>query len=68
MPLSAIIIGLCRARTHDADQAQMTSKDFVQESNPWFAAILTLIVMLSMAGVPPFLGFWAKWSCATRAG
>jgi NADH-quinone oxidoreductase subunit N len=21
-----------------------------------------LILMLSMAGVPPFLGFWAKWS------
>jgi len=27
--------------------------------NPWFA-FLTLILMLSMAGVPPFLGFWAK--------
>jgi NADH-quinone oxidoreductase subunit N len=21
-----------------------------------------LILMMSMAGVPPFLGFWAKWS------
>lgn len=29
--------------------------------NPWFA-FLTLIIMLSMAGVPPFLGFWAKLS------
>jgi NADH-quinone oxidoreductase subunit N len=29
--------------------------------HPWFA-FLTLILMLSMAGVPPFLGFWAKWS------
>ena len=27
--------------------------------NPWFT-FLTLIFMLSMAGVPPFLGFWAK--------
>jgi len=29
--------------------------------HPWFA-FLTLILMLSMAGVPPFLGFWAKWA------
>jgi NADH-quinone oxidoreductase subunit N len=29
--------------------------------NPWYA-FLVLILMLSMAGVPPFLGFWAKWS------
>jgi NADH-quinone oxidoreductase subunit N len=27
--------------------------------SPWFAGIM-LIVMFSMAGVPPFLGFWAK--------
>jgi len=29
--------------------------------NPWFALML-LILMFSMAGVPPFGGFWAKWS------
>jgi NADH-quinone oxidoreductase subunit N len=29
--------------------------------HPWFA-LLTMILMLSMAGVPPFLGFWAKWA------
>jgi NADH-quinone oxidoreductase subunit N len=29
--------------------------------SPWYA-FLMLILMLSMAGVPPFLGFWAKWS------
>jgi NADH-quinone oxidoreductase subunit N len=28
---------------------------------PWYAFIM-LILMLSMAGVPPMLGFWAKWS------
>ena len=28
--------------------------------SPWFAFIM-LIVMFSMAGVPPFIGFWAKW-------
>jgi NADH-quinone oxidoreductase subunit N len=29
--------------------------------HPWFA-FLVMILMLSMAGVPPFLGFWAKWA------
>jgi NADH-quinone oxidoreductase subunit N len=29
--------------------------------HPWFA-LMTMILMLSMAGVPPFLGFWAKWA------
>ena len=29
--------------------------------NPWYAFIL-LVLMLSMAGVPPFVGFWAKWN------
>ena len=28
--------------------------------SPWFALIL-LVLMFSMAGVPPFAGFWAKW-------
>jgi NADH-quinone oxidoreductase subunit N len=28
--------------------------------SPWFA-LMMLILMLSMAGVPPFVGFWAKW-------
>src|SRR5688572_12693530 len=27
--------------------------------SPWFAAVM-LMVMFSMAGVPPFVGFWAK--------
>jgi NADH-quinone oxidoreductase subunit N len=27
--------------------------------SPWFAAVM-LMVMFSMAGVPPFIGFWAK--------
>jgi len=30
------------------------------ERSPWLAFIM-LILMFSMAGVPPFLGFWAKW-------
>lgn len=28
--------------------------------SPWFALVM-LVVMFSMAGVPPFAGFWAKW-------
>nr|VFJ92226.1 MAG: NADH dehydrogenase subunit N [Candidatus Kentron sp. LFY] len=33
----------------------------LNDRSPWYA-FLMLIFMLSMAGVPPFLGFWAKWS------
>ncbi len=29
-------------------------------SSPWFAFMM-LIMMFSLAGVPPFAGFWAKW-------
>ncbi|CAK0747226.1 NADH-quinone oxidoreductase subunit N 2 [Gammaproteobacteria bacterium] len=32
----------------------------LNEKNPWFAAMMA-ILMFSMAGVPPFVGFWAKW-------
>lgn len=33
----------------------------LNERNSWYAALM-LILMLSMAGVPPLIGFWAKWS------
>lgn len=32
----------------------------LSERSPWFAFIM-LILMFSMAGIPPFAGFWAKW-------
>ena len=32
----------------------------LSERTPWFAFIM-LCLMFSMAGVPPFLGFWSKW-------
>jgi NADH-quinone oxidoreductase subunit N len=32
----------------------------LSERSPWFAFVM-LCVMFSMAGVPPFLGFWSKW-------
>ena len=43
----------------DADRIE----DFrgLNERSPWHA-FLMLVLMLSMAGVPPFVGFWAKWS------
>jgi len=43
---------------HEADYLD----DFkgLAERSPWFAFIM-LILMFSMAGVPPFIGFWAKW-------
>lgn len=33
----------------------------LNERSPWFAAMMA-ILMFSMAGVPPFLGFWAKFA------
>lgn len=30
------------------------------ERSPWFAFVM-LMLMFSLAGVPPFVGFWAKW-------
>ena len=55
----AMVIWLGRAGDLEADRLD----DFrgVNERNPWFAFMM-LILMLSMAGVPPFVGFWAKWS------
>ena len=38
----------------------------LNERNPWFA-FLMLVLMLSMAGMPPFVGFWAKWSVLREA-
>ena len=32
----------------------------LSERSPWFAFVM-LCLMFSMAGVPPFLGFWSKW-------
>ena len=60
----AMVIWLGRAGDVDADRLE----DFkgVNERNPWFAFMM-LILMLSMAGVPPFVGFWAKWSVLREA-
>jgi len=58
----AMIIVLSRAG-YEADLIE----DFagLNERHSWYA-VLMLILMLSMAGVPPFLGFWAKWFVLTE--
>jgi NADH-quinone oxidoreductase subunit N len=38
----------------------LTDLKGLADRNPWFAFMM-LILMFSMAGVPPFIGFWAKW-------
>ena len=32
----------------------------LSQRSPWFAFIM-MIMMFSLAGVPPFIGFWSKW-------
>jgi NADH-quinone oxidoreductase subunit N len=51
------IILLCDAN-NDADQLD----DFrgLAKRSPWFGFIL-LVIIFSLAGIPPFAGFWAKW-------
>lgn len=53
----AVIIVLSR-RGFEADR--LTDFSGLAERSPWLAFIM-LILMFSMAGIPPFLGFWAKW-------
>ncbi len=51
------IILLSSARS---ESDQLSDLAGLAKRSPWFAFIL-LILMFSMAGVPPFGGFWAKW-------
>ncbi|MDB3972081.1 NADH-quinone oxidoreductase subunit NuoN [Candidatus Thioglobus sp.] len=59
MSLAAFgIIILLNKKGFEADQIS----DFkgLSKHSPWFA-LMMLVVMLSMAGVPPFIGFYAKF-------
>jgi NADH-quinone oxidoreductase subunit N len=58
-----MIILLSRAG-FEADR--LTDFSGLNARNAWYA-FLMLILMLSMAGVPPFLGFWAKWAVLREA-
>ena len=49
---------LLSSRQSEADElADLTG---LARRSPWFG-FMVLILMFSMAGVPPFAGFWAKW-------
>ena len=49
---------LAGGKGHEADN--LDDYKGLADSSPWFALVL-LLFMFSLAGVPPFLGFWAKW-------
>lgn len=49
---------LLASRSNEADQ--LTDLAGLARRSPWFGFIM-LILLFSMAGVPPFAGFWAKW-------
>ncbi len=51
------MILLLSRRGFEADE--LTDYSGLNVRSRWFAAVM-LVVMFSMAGVPPFLGFWAK--------
>jgi NADH-quinone oxidoreductase subunit N len=52
------MVVLLSKRGEEADQ--IVSFSGLATRSPLYA-VVTLILMFSMAGVPPFLGFWAKW-------
>ena len=49
---------LAGRKGHEADN--LDDYKGLADSSPWFALVM-LLFMFSLAGVPPFLGFWAKW-------
>jgi NADH-quinone oxidoreductase subunit N len=46
--------------TRNSEADQLSDLAGLARRSPWFGLIL-LILLFSMAGVPPFAGFWAKW-------
>ncbi len=58
--------GLLLLLSHAGFEAENLN-DFkgLNRRQPWYALIM-MIVVLSMAGVPPMLGFWAKWSVLSQ--
>jgi NADH-quinone oxidoreductase subunit N len=51
------VILLSRA---DTEADKIVDFSGLSKRSPWFGFIM-LVLMFSMAGVPPFAGFWAKW-------
>ncbi len=46
--------------TRESESDQLTDLQGLGRRSPWVAFIM-MILMFSLAGVPPFVGFWAKW-------
>lgn len=44
----------------DCEVDQLDQFKGLSDRAPWFSFMM-LILMFSMAGIPPFLGFWGKW-------
>ncbi len=60
MSLAAFgVIIILNNKGYEADQ--ISDYKGLSKNSPWFALVM-LIVMLSMAGVPPFIGFYSKFS------
>lgn len=59
--MSAAAFGMVILLSHHGVEAEKLD-DFkgLNRRNPWYAAIMAM-VMFSMAGVPVFVGFFAKW-------
>ncbi len=45
----------------DEEADQLDSFKGLNDRSPWFAAMM-LFIMVSMIGIPPFAGFYAKWA------
>lgn len=45
---------------HNFEAENLNDYKGLSERSPWFAFIM-MCLMFSMAGIPPFLGFWSKW-------
>ena len=44
----------------NTESDQLADLSGLAKRSPWMALVV-LVLMFSMAGVPPFAGFWAKW-------
>jgi NADH-quinone oxidoreductase subunit N len=60
MSLGAFGVVMLVAGEGSAEADRIQDFKGLSRRSPWFALVM-LILMFSMAGVPPFAGFWAKW-------
>ncbi|MCG3200460.1 MAG: NADH-quinone oxidoreductase subunit N [Gammaproteobacteria bacterium] len=60
MTLGAFGVVMLVAGEGSAEADRILDFKGLAQRSPWFALVM-LIMMFSLAGVPPFAGFWAKW-------